>query len=64
MLANILRTDAHLHRPLPAPSEGAAAVKVLARQHQEAIWSRQATVNQLRSLLMAYYPAAVWRSRC
>jgi len=59
VLANILRTDAHLHRPLSAPSEGAAAVKVLARQHQEAIWSRQATVNQLRSLLMAYYPAAV-----
>ncbi len=59
VLAHILRTDAHLHRPLPAPSESAAAVKVLARQHQEAIWSRQATVNQLRSLLMAYYPAAV-----
>lgn len=59
VLANILRTDAHLHRPLVATSEGAAAVKVLARQHQEAIWSRQATVNQLRSLLMAYFPAAV-----
>ena len=58
VLANILRTDAHLHRPLSVPSEGAAAVKVLARQHQEAIWSRQATVNQLRSLFMAYYPAA------
>lgn len=59
VLANILRTDAHLHRSLPDVSEGAAAVKVLARQHQEAIWSRQATLNQLRSLLTAYFPAAL-----
>jgi hypothetical protein len=34
-LANILRTDAHAHRPLPADSELAQAVAVLARAHQE-----------------------------
>ena len=31
-------------------------MKVLARQHQEAIWARQATVNRLRSLLVEFYP--------
>lgn len=56
MLANILRTDRHAHRALPADSDIAVAVKVAARQHQEAIWARQQTVNRLRSLLREYYP--------
>ena len=34
VLANVLRTDRHLHRPLPRSTERASAVKVLARQHQ------------------------------
>jgi transposase len=59
VLADILRTDAHLHRSLPAVTEIAAAVKVFARQHQEAIWARQATVNRLRSLLVEFYPNAL-----
>lgn len=59
VLADVLRTDRHLHRRLPAISEQGLAVKVLARQHQEAIWARQATVNRLRSLLIEYYPNAV-----
>jgi len=33
MLANILRTDRHVHRPLPADTELARAVKATARQH-------------------------------
>jgi hypothetical protein len=33
MLANILRTDRHVHRPLPADTELARAVKTAARQH-------------------------------
>jgi len=37
VLANILRTDRHMHRSLPVISEQALAVKALARQHQEAI---------------------------
>lgn len=37
-LANILRTDAPLHRPLPADSELARAIGVLARAHQDATW--------------------------
>src|SRR5262249_50163629 len=39
MLADILRTDRHHHRPLPTISDAALAVKALARQHQEAIWA-------------------------
>ena len=59
VLADILRTDRHLHRPLPALTELGAAVKVLARQHQEAIWACQAAVNRLRSLLVEFYPQAL-----
>lgn len=59
VLANILRTDRHLHRPLPRISEHGRAVKALARQHQEAIWARQVTVNRLRSLLGEFYVNAL-----
>ena len=52
VLAHVLRTDRHQHRSMPTTSETASAVKVLARQHQEAIWARQHTVNRLRSLLV------------
>ncbi|MEV6341591.1 IS110 family transposase [Nocardia vinacea] len=56
-LANILRVDAHLHRKLPADSELAQAVSVLARAQQDAVWRRTKTSNELRSLLREYYPA-------
>jgi transposase len=59
VLAHILRTDAHLHRPLAAGSPAARAVEVLARAHQDLVWSRQHEVNRLRSLLAGYYPAAL-----
>src|SRR5205085_10308411 len=39
-LANILRTDAHLHRRLPNDSDLARSVTVLARAHQDAVWRR------------------------
>jgi transposase len=59
VLAHILRTDRNHHRPMPVTSETALAVKALARQHQEAIWARQHTVNRLRSVLLEYYPNAL-----
>jgi transposase len=59
VLANILRTDMHAHRPLPDDSDLARAIAVLARAQQDATWSRQQTANQLRSLLREYYPAAL-----
>jgi transposase len=59
VLANILRTDRHAHRQMPADSELARAITVLARAQQDAVWSRQQLVNQVRSLLREYYPAAL-----
>ncbi|MEU9463783.1 IS110 family transposase [Streptomyces sp. NPDC048312] len=59
VLANVLRTDMHAHRPLPQDSDLARAVAVLARAQQNAIWNRQQIANQLRSLLREYYPAAL-----
>lgn len=55
-LANILRTDAHAHRMLPADSEGARAIAVLARAAQDAIWRRTKATQELRSLLREFYP--------
>jgi transposase len=57
VLANILRTDLAAHRPLPADSELAQAIAVLARAHQDAVWERTCAHNKLRSLLREYYPA-------
>lgn len=56
-LANILRVDAHLHRELPADSELAQAIAVLARAQQDAVWRRSKASNELRSILREYYPA-------
>jgi transposase len=57
VLANILRTDMAAHRPLPADSELAQAIAVLARVQQDAVWDRTCAHNKLRSLLREYYPA-------
>jgi transposase len=55
-LANILRTDSHVHRALPQDSELAQAIAVLARAHQDATWRRTRASNELRSLLREYFP--------
>ena len=56
VLANVLRTDAHAHRPLPADTELAQAIAVLARAQQDAVWARTQAHNRLRSHLREYYP--------
>jgi hypothetical protein len=56
VLANILRTDAHAHRTLPADTELAQAIAVLARAQQDAVWDRTTAHNKLRSHLREYYP--------
>jgi transposase len=56
VLANVLRTDMHAHRPLPTDSELARAIAVLARAQQDAVWDRTAAHNKLRSHLREYYP--------
>ena len=55
-LANILRTDADQHRRLPADTELAQSITVLARAHQDATWRRTRASNELRSLLREYFP--------
>ncbi|MCD0486078.1 IS110 family transposase [Streptacidiphilus sp. ASG 303] len=56
MLAHILRTDAAAHRQLPADSELAQAIAVLARAQQDAVWDRTQAANKLRSHLREYFP--------
>ena len=63
LLANIVRTDADAHRPLPADTELAQAIRVLARAQQDAVWARQQIGNQIRDLLKDFYPAAHGRVR-
>jgi transposase len=59
LLADLVRTDAHNHRPLAGDSDEASAIRVLARAHQSLIWMRQRQVNGLRSALRDYFPAAL-----
>jgi transposase len=59
VLADLVRTDRHNHRPIAADSPAAEAIKVLARAHQNLIWARTRHTNALRSALREYYPAAL-----
>jgi len=59
VLADMVRTDAHQHRPVAADSDLAEAIKLVARSHQSAIWSRRRLANQARSALREFYPAAL-----
>jgi transposase len=59
LLADLVRTDRHNHRPVAGDSPEAEAVKVLARAHQSLIWDRTRHTNRLRNDLREYYPAAL-----
>lgn len=59
VLADLVRTDRHLHRQIAGDSELAEAIKVLARAHQRQIWARQRQVNALRAVLREFYPSAL-----
>jgi transposase len=59
VLADLVRTDRHQHRRVAGDSELAEATKVLARSHQNLIWTRQRLANQLRSTLREFYPAVL-----
>ncbi|WP_416954518.1 IS110 family transposase [Nocardioides sp. T5] len=59
VLADLVRTDAHRHRPIAGDTELAEAIKVLARSHQSLCWMRGQQANQLRSTLREFYPAAL-----
>ena len=59
MLADLVRTDRHNHRAIAGDSSLGDAVKLLARAHQNTIWSRQRQVNALRSSMKDYFPGAL-----
>jgi transposase len=59
VLADLVRTDRHLHRSVAADTELAEGLKILSRAHKDLIWQRQDQVNHLRSSLREYYPGAL-----
>ncbi len=59
VLADLVRTDRSNHRPVAGDSQQVEAVKLLARAHQALVHTRQRQVNQLRSALHEFYPAAL-----
>ena len=59
MLADLVRTDRHNHRQVAGDSTQAEAIRIMARGHQNLIWTRNRQTNTLRSALREYYPAAL-----
>jgi transposase len=59
LLAELVRTDRHNHRPVAGDSDVAEGVKILARAHQNLIWDRTRATNRLRCALREYFPAAL-----
>src|SRR5260370_31552034 len=58
VLANLVRTDRHPHRPLAGDRAAAQAIRARARAHLRAVRTMIRLRNQLRSLLLEFYPAA------
>jgi hypothetical protein len=59
VLADLVRTDRHNHRPIAGDTELADALKLVARAHQSFIWGRQRHANRLRNALREHYPQAL-----
>jgi hypothetical protein len=59
MLADLVRTDRHNHRLIAGDSPDAESIRIMARGHQNLIWTRTRQTNALRSALREYYPAAL-----
>jgi Transposase/Transposase IS116/IS110/IS902 family len=59
MLADLVRTDRHNHRQVAGDTAGAEAIRIMARGHQNLIWTRTRHTNALRNSLLEYYPAAL-----
>jgi transposase len=59
VLAELVRSDRHHHRRVAGDSTEAEGLKVLARNHQNLIWSKTRHVLQLRNLLLEFYPAFI-----
>jgi transposase len=59
VLADVVRTDRDRHRPIAGDSELLDAIKILARSHQNLVWTRQRQLNALRSAIREFFPAAL-----
>src|SRR5450759_2419179 len=59
VLAELVRTDRHHHRLVAGDSDELEGLRMLARNHQNLIWARVLHLNQRRSRLLEYYPAAL-----
>ncbi len=59
VLADLVRTDRHNHRPVAGDSDEVDGLKILARAHQNLIWDRTRHSNRLRNDLREYFPAAL-----
>jgi len=59
VLADLVRTDRHNHRPVAGDSDDVGGLKVLARAHQNLIWDRTRHTHRLRNDLREYFPAAL-----
>ena len=64
VLADLVRTDRHNHRPVAGDSPGADGIKVLARAHQNLIWSRARHTNGARSAGNLLGPGRSRHRRC
>jgi transposase len=58
LLADLVRTDCHNHRPIAGDSNEVDGLKILARAHQNLIWDRTRHTNRLRNDLREYFGAA------
>nr|PZN71272.1 MAG: IS110 family transposase [Bacillota bacterium] len=59
VLADILRTDRHLHRPLLPDSELAREIRELTRGRDSLVQEQTRLHNQLKACLKAYWPEAL-----
>jgi len=59
VLANILRTDLHLYKPLPRETAVDARLRQLTRSHKSLGQQKTKLLNQLTTQLKSYYPVAL-----
>jgi len=59
VLANILRTDLHLYKPLPRETAADARLRQLTRAHKSLGQQKVKLLNQLTTQLKSYYPVAL-----
>ena len=59
VLANILRTDLHLYKPLPRETVADARLRQLTRAHKSLVQQKVKLLNHLTAQLKSYYPIAL-----